>query len=179
MRFWRTFASRRLAGAVFRYRQFLRGTYIEPGLSLIGAAQIDMGSGVVIQRRAALYTRGCGRIRIEDGCRIGTDVVVSAASSVTLGREVLLAPRVLITDHDHAFANPEIPVMRQGLGTTADVSIGAGSWLGANVCVLAGVVLGRNCVVAANSVVTRSFPDGSLIGGAPARLLSSRRHELT
>ena len=66
-----------------------------------------------------------------------------------------------------------VPVIHQGMTTPAPVIIGDGCWLGINVCVLAGVTLGRNGVVAANSVVTSSFPDGSVIGGAPARLLRS------
>jgi acetyltransferase-like isoleucine patch superfamily enzyme len=36
---------------------------------------------------------------------------------------------------------------------------------------MSGVTLGDYCVVGANSVVTRSFPAGSVIAGAPARLL--------
>jgi acetyltransferase-like isoleucine patch superfamily enzyme len=64
--------------------------------------------------------------------------------------------------------------MHQGLTAPAPVRIGEGSWLGINVCILPGVTLGRNCVVAANSVVTRSVPDGGVVAGAPARLLRTR-----
>lgn len=37
-----------------------------------------------------------------------------------------------------------------------------------------GVTLGRGCVIAAGSVVNSSFPDFSVIGGVPARLLRQR-----
>jgi len=36
------------------------------------------------------------------------------------------------------------------------------------------VVLGDDCMVGANSVVTKSFPDRSVVGGVPAKLLSMR-----
>lgn len=150
-----------------------RGVYVGPGLHVAGASSITLGPGVVIQRGAALYARPGSRLLISDGCRIGSDVVISVAESVHLGREVLLAPRCYISDHNHQFTDPTIPVMRQGMTTPVPVVIGDGSWLGINVSVLAGVTLGRNCVVAANSVVTTSFPDGSVIGGAPARLMRS------
>ncbi len=167
----RTFAGRRLRGFLFRLVQLGRGVYIEPGLSLLGAANVALEPGVVIQRRAAIYTRPGSRLTIGAGTRIGTDVCISVAQAVTLGREVLLAPRCFLSDHDHHFADTSVPVMRQGMSTPGAVVIGDGSWLGINVCILRGVVLGRHCVVAANSVVTTSFPDGSVVGGSPARLL--------
>ncbi|MEO7986321.1 MAG: DapH/DapD/GlmU-related protein [Gemmatimonadales bacterium] len=153
-----------------------RGVYVGPGIHVVGGSNIALEPGVVIQRNSALYTRPGSRLAIGEGCRIGTDVVVSVAQSVTLGREVLLAPRCYISDHNHQFTDPTVPVMHQGMTTPAPVTIGDGSWLGINVSVLAGVTLGRNCVVAANSVVTTSFPDGSVIGGAPARLLRTVAH---
>ena len=36
-----------------------------------------------------------------------------------------------------------------------------------------GVRIGDRCIVAAGSVVTRSVPDGSIVGGNPARLIGS------
>lgn len=173
LRQWSVFAGRGLAGVWFRLRHMFRGVYVGPGLHVTGAAWITLGPGVVIQRRAALYARPGTRLLVSAGCRIGTDVVISVAQSVTLGTDVLMAPRCYISDHNHQFTDPAIPVMRQGMTQPAPVVIGDGSWLGINVCVLAGVELGRNCVVAANSVVTSSFPDGSVIGGSPARLLRS------
>jgi acetyltransferase-like isoleucine patch superfamily enzyme len=36
-----------------------------------------------------------------------------------------------------------------------------------------GVRIGDRCVVAAGSVVTRSVPDGSVVGGNPAKLIGT------
>ena len=36
---------------------------------------------------------------------------------------------------------------------------------------MSGVTLGNNVIVGANAVVTKSFPDNSVIAGVPARLL--------
>jgi carbonic anhydrase/acetyltransferase-like protein (isoleucine patch superfamily) len=52
-------------------------------------------------------------------------------------------------------------------------TVGEGSLIGIHAVVLNGAVIGRNCLVGAGALVTegKSFPDNSLIVGAPARLL--------
>jgi len=55
------------------------------------------------------------------------------------------------------------------------VTIGSGSWLGANVVILPGASLGENVVVAAGSVVRGSFPPRCVIAGAPAKVV--RQHD--
>ena len=52
-------------------------------------------------------------------------------------------------------------------------TIGEGSLIGIQAVVLNGAVIGRHCLVGAGAVVTegKSFPDGSLILGAPAKVV--------
>lgn len=47
-------------------------------------------------------------------------------------------------------------------------------WLGSDVTILSGVKLGKGCVVAAGSVVAKSFPEYSIIGGVPAKVIGKR-----
>jgi carbonic anhydrase/acetyltransferase-like protein (isoleucine patch superfamily) len=51
-------------------------------------------------------------------------------------------------------------------------TIGEGSLIGIQAVVMNGAVIGRNCLVGAGAIVTegKSFPDRSLIIGAPAKL---------
>jgi carbonic anhydrase/acetyltransferase-like protein (isoleucine patch superfamily) len=52
-------------------------------------------------------------------------------------------------------------------------TVGDGALIGIQAVVLNGAVIGRNCLVAAGAVVTegKSFPDNSLIVGAPAKAI--------
>ncbi|MBS0475266.1 MAG: gamma carbonic anhydrase family protein [Proteobacteria bacterium] len=52
-------------------------------------------------------------------------------------------------------------------------TIGAGSLIGIQAVVLNGAVIGKNCLVGAGALVTenKTFPDGSLIMGTPAKLV--------
>jgi acetyltransferase-like isoleucine patch superfamily enzyme len=49
--------------------------------------------------------------------------------------------------------------------------IGENCYIGFGVVIQAGTTLGRQCVVGANSVVKGSFPDFSVIVGAPGRVV--------
>jgi acetyltransferase-like isoleucine patch superfamily enzyme len=51
------------------------------------------------------------------------------------------------------------------------VTIGDHTWIGAHCVIMPNVELGKYCVVAANSFVNKSFPDYSIIGGSPAKLI--------
>jgi serine acetyltransferase len=170
----RLLVSRRLCGFLFRVRSAFIGAYVDSGFSIEGMGNVILESGVIVHRHCEFTTRPGARLTIGAGTRIGADGVISVAQDVRLEPNVLIAARCYISDHGHEFEDASRPAMHQGMTVAAPVRIGEGSWLGINVCILPGVTLGRNCVVGANSVVTRSVPDGGVVAGAPARLLRTR-----
>jgi len=58
-------------------------------------------------------------------------------------------------------------------------TVGEGSLVGIQAVVMNGAVIGRDCLVGAGAIVTegKSFPDRSLIIGAPAKLVRELRDE--
>jgi len=52
-------------------------------------------------------------------------------------------------------------------------------WIGSEVIVLSGITIGKGSIIAAGSVVTKSFPAFSIIGGNPAKILKYRFDEET
>jgi acetyltransferase-like isoleucine patch superfamily enzyme len=107
-------------------------------------------------------------VRIGDRCNIGRGSSIVGRHTIDIGDDVTTGPNVYITDHNHRFDDPDVPIARQWV-TEAPVRIGAGSWLGAGVVVLPGARIGRNVVVGASSVVRGELPDGCVAVGAPAR----------
>lgn len=65
----------------------------------------------------------------------------------------------------------DVPRSSRSLAIKGPVEIGDNVWICNNVVIASGVSIGANSIVAANSVVLSSFPESSLIGGVPARLL--------
>jgi carbonic anhydrase/acetyltransferase-like protein (isoleucine patch superfamily) len=84
---------------------------------------------------------------VQDGCMLHSD----AGSPLTVGENVTVGHHVMLH------------------GCT----IGDGSLIGIKSVVLNGAKIGRNCLVGAGSLVTegKEFPDGSMIMGAPAKVV--------
>jgi acetyltransferase-like isoleucine patch superfamily enzyme len=68
-----------------------------------------------------------------------------------------------------------VPVKDQGIIQLAEVSIGDGTWIGENACVI-GAKIGKNCVIGANSIVKTDIPDYCVVAGAPAKII--KRYDL-
>jgi acetyltransferase-like isoleucine patch superfamily enzyme len=107
---------------------------------------------------------------VDSGSILGHFNHIASVNSVYIGKNVLTADKVYISDHNHQYADISKPVMDQGIYSNGIVSIGDGTWIGENVCIVSAKI-GRNCVVAANSVITKDIPDYSVAAGIPARVI--------
>jgi acetyltransferase-like isoleucine patch superfamily enzyme len=113
-------------------------------------------------------------VRIGNRCLIGRGSGIVGHLSIDIGDDVWTGHYVYITDQNHGYERPDVPISVQ-TQPERPVSIGAGSWLGHGTIVLPGAKIGRHVVVAANSVVTGELPDFSVCAGSPARVI--RQHD--
>lgn len=146
---------------------------------LTGPRRIHIGKRVSIRSGARLEAvgedTGEARIVIGDGSSAQFDFHCGAAKSVVIGKDVLIAGRVYITDHDHACDDPALPVSKCTKLVTEPVVIGDGAWLGEGCVILKGVKVGERAVVGANAVVTHDVEPWTVVGGVPAKFIKRLR----
>lgn len=141
---------------------------------------LSVGDRVTIERQSVFADLAPGRgpypkISIGDGCTILYRFQCNAAERVAIGRDVLIASNVLITDSDHVVEPDGVPVTRNSQLITRPVAVGDNCWIGQNVVVLKGVTIGSNSIIGANSVVNRDVPACSVAAGNPARVIKTLR----
>lgn len=110
-------------------------------------------------------------LRIGEGTFLNQGVMVAAIDRVEIGAYCMFANGSFISDSNHRFDDPDLPVPWQGFESKGPTIIGDNVWGGANVVVTSGVTIGERCVIGANSVVTRDLPPYSIAAGAPADIL--------
>lgn len=130
--------------------------------------RINLFSEYLGQSFSPILTIG-DNVSFEDYCHIG------CVNKITIGDGSIFASNVFITDHCHGETkiSEYRPAIRP-LYSKGEVNIGKNVWVGENVCILPGVSIGDNCIVGAGSVVTKSFPDNSVIVGVPGNSLAAK-----
>jgi acetyltransferase-like isoleucine patch superfamily enzyme len=114
-----------------------------------------------------------GEVSIGAKTVMGQECTISAYQHVSIGRECIVADRVMLIDFDHGIVEVERPIRLQGI-YKRDVRVGNNVWMGYGSCVLRGVSVGHNSVVGTNAVVTKDVPENAVVGGVPARMLRMR-----
>jgi acetyltransferase-like isoleucine patch superfamily enzyme len=114
-----------------------------------------------------------GEVRIGAKSVVGQECTISAFQHVSIGRECIVADRVMLIDFDHGVVEVERPIREQGI-YKRDVRVGHNVWIGYGACFLRGVSVGDNAIVGTSSVVTRDVPANAVVGGVPATLLRMR-----
>lgn len=139
---------------------FLR-IYSGVSLKCAKGSKLTLGKMVKINCNTIVSCLNGGDLSIGDMVGIGPWNSIVCHKKISIGKNTILGPNVLIYDHDHVYDSPH-GVERKTF-TTGEISIGSDCWIGANVVILKGTHIGNRCVVAAGSVIKGVFEDDSLI----------------
>jgi len=107
-------------------------------------------------------------LKIGENTAINRKCYLDSRGGLEIGNSVCISPEVQIITAQHKVNDPNFTFI------TKPVYINDYVWVGTRAIILPGVTLGKGCVVAAGAVVTKSFPDFSVVGGVPAKLISKR-----
>jgi len=114
-----------------------------------------------------------GEVRIGAKTVLGQECTISAFQHVSIGRECIVADRVMLIDFDHGVVEVERPIRLQGI-YKRDVRVGHNVWMGYGACVLRGCTVGDNSVLGTYAVVTKDIPANSVAVGVPAKVIRKR-----
>ena len=163
----------RIHWQLMRRRAFARWPIEGNVLEMLKQGRLEVGAGVLFEPGVWITGPDEARIRIGEGTFLNRNVMVAAVELVEIGANCMFANGCFVTDGNHRFDDPELPVPWQGFTTKGPTRVGDNVWCGANVVITSGVTVGERCVIGANSVVTQDLPPFSIAGGIPARVLKS------
>lgn len=107
-------------------------------------------------------------ISIGDNFFANFDCIMLDGNRITIGNNVLLAPRVGLYTANHALD----PQERAAGGCYArPITIEDNVWVGAGVHIMGGITIGRNSIIGAGSVVTKDIPANVIAGGVPCKVI--------
>ena len=159
-----------------------RGRLHTDGLCFVcPGVKFEIGRGACVRLGRWSWIGHRCKIRVHEGefslgakSVMGQECTVSAYQHVAIGRECIIADRVMMIDFDHGMVEVERPIREQGI-YKRDVEVGHNVWIGYGACLLRGVSVGDNAVIGTSAVVTTDVPDNAVVGGVPARLIRMRR----
>jgi maltose O-acetyltransferase len=118
---------------------------------------------------AKIHVGNSDNIVLGVDCSINYLVTLQGYGKIIIGDHVVFSPYVQVLD---AGLDIEYLIKHgQRVHASKSVIIGSNSWIATGAIILPGVQIGCNCLVGAGSVVTKSFPDNSVIAGNPAKLI--------
>ncbi|MEC4049271.1 acyltransferase [Flavobacterium sp. SUN046] len=115
-------------------------------------------------------------IVIGNNVGIGEFAYLGGAGGLEIGDECIVGQYLSCHPENHNYQDTSISIRHQGVSRKG-IKIGKNCWIGSKVTILDGVHIGDGSIIAAGSVVNKSFPENSIIGGVPAKLLKSRTNE--
>ncbi|MFZ5633350.1 MAG: acetyltransferase [Bacillota bacterium] len=136
-------AARKKIYEYFKSRGYKFATIIHPSAVIASDVTIEEGSQIM-----------AGSI-IQTGTCIGHNTIVNTKASV---------------DHD-CFIGPHVH-LAPGVTLSGGVEVGEGVHIGTGAAVIQGIRIGQNSIIGAGAVVVKDVPEGAIVTGVPARVVS-------
>lgn len=111
---------------------------------------------------------------IEIGDESGIGANTQIPYNTIIGNHTIVSRNIFILNRNHEFGRTDIPINEQGFKPDKQTIIEDDCWLGMNSLYTPGRTIKKGTIIAMGSVLTKDFPEYSIVGGNPAKLLKSR-----
>lgn len=145
-----------------------KNTIIQKGASLRYPGNISFEQNVNIGRMVQLNSElSDSYLKIGKNSQINIHCHIDFTGGLDIGENVVISENTKIYTHSHGY-NPKSSPVKKSL------KIGDNVWIGSNCLILENVSeIGNNSIIAAGSVVTKDVLPFSIVGGNPAKLITS------
>lgn len=166
----------------YNLSQFNFGSFMKLGdavhISALGKEGITVGNnfslGAFSRMIVSTTFNDIGKyIKIGNNVGIGEFAYLGGAGGLEIGDDCIVGQYFSCHPENHNHSNLDEAIRFQGVNRKG-IKINNNCWIGSKVTILDGVEIGEGCIIAAGSVVNKSFPKNSIIGGVPAKLLKTR-----
>ena len=143
--------------------------YAKEKIILGDGVKIGAYSNLLSTSHLATYGKG---LKMGNHSAVGDFTHFGAPGGIEIGNDVIMGSYVSFHAENHNFSDTSKLIREQGVSHKG-ITIGNNVWVGAKVTFLDGCKVGSNSVVAAGAVVNGIFPENSVIGGVPAKILKT------
>lgn len=131
-----------------------------------------IGDNVNIER-GAWFGKGA---EIEIGNNSGIGINCHILNNTKIGNDVMMGPNCYMLESLHKYERTDITMIEQGFSSErCHVTIEDDVWIGRDVMIIGSKEIKKGSIVGARCVLTKNFPEYSVIGGNPSRLLRYRK----
>lgn len=134
-------------------------------------AGFEVGEGAFIMGNLALtstWPNFYKNLSIGPHMTIADHVTINLDAEVRLGRNVALAPHVVIYTGTHRIGPGS---NRLGKGQAMPVTIEEGAWIRLGAVIVPGITVGRGAIVGSGAVVMHDVPPNTYVEGNPAKVI--------
>ena len=128
--------------------------------------------------KGCLFSVEGGSIEVGESfsCNTNCHINASIGGEISMGRNILVGPNVVIRTANHNFNDKDRPINEQG-HNYANIKVADNVWIGANSVILGGVTIGKGAVIAAGAVVNKNVEPFTIVGGVPAKVLKLTKNK--
>lgn len=141
-------------------------------IELLGNAELILEPNTIILSGTYISASNNAKVSIGENSYLSQEIKINSRNGVTIGKNALIGYQVMMMDYEaHTiFYNDNLNDQLASDRKNAIV-IGDNVWIGVRVTILKGVTIGSGSIIGANSCVVSDIPENCIAVGNPAKVI--------
>jgi acetyltransferase-like isoleucine patch superfamily enzyme len=141
-------------------------------IELLENAELILEQNTIILSGSYIIGSHNTKIEIGKNSYLSQEVIINSRHSIQIGKNVLIGHQVIMMDYDaHTIIYHDSQQQNNQSDRVKRIIIGDNVWIGARVTILKGVTIGDGSIIGANSCVISDIPPNTIAVGNPAKIV--------